>query len=221
MLRGFIVWVGNREQDTADRLLSALWVAAADSSSLLLWMMWISQLCLVIHSWSVICCCPVRVSQLSMMYFSCIGFVRVWVPLKLSALVTVAGVSYSLHVNDERCHLDVTRWFVGCCLEPLNVEAHTFFFLNQAVSILISALKMNILTWKSVTDWLTFLAGLKWPFELQFLALLCWLHFSASKVNSKNVSIWKKSKKRHYSSTTHYTSDVAFWWRCSVSFANM
>lgn len=152
MLRGFIVWVGNREQVTADRLLSALWVAAADSSSLLLWMMWISQLCLVIHSWSVICCCPVRMSQLSMMYFSCIGFVRVWVPLKLSALVTVAGVSHSLHVNDERCHLDVTRWFVGCCLEPLNVEAHTFF-LNQAVSILISALKMNILTWKS--EWLT------------------------------------------------------------------
>lgn len=153
MLRGFIVWVGNREQDTADRLLSALWVAAADSSSLLLWMMWISQLCLVIHSWSVICCCPVRVSQLSMMYFSCIGFVRVWVPLKLSALVTVAGVSHSLHVNDERCHLDVTRWFVGCCLEPLNVEAHTFFLKPSCQHLNFSS-KDEHFNMK-VCDWLT------------------------------------------------------------------
>ena len=30
-------------------------------------------------------------------------------------------------------------------------------------------------------DWLTFIASLKWPFEeLQFLALLHWLHFSTS-----------------------------------------
>lgn len=46
---------------------------------------------------------------------------RACVSLKLSALVAVAGEC------GECSHLDVTHWFVGCCFEPLNIEAHTFF----------------------------------------------------------------------------------------------
>lgn len=74
-----------------------------------------------------------------------------------------------------------------------------------------------------VCDWLTHISC--WP------QVAIWTSVSGTSVLAsffslegefQNVSIWKKSKKRHYSSTTHYTSDdVAFWWRCSVSFANM